>query len=357
MLERIKNLRESFSRADKSRVFGIAYMVMALLAVSLFLMFSLNRVTVNDGNTTQNFLTFKTEAAELLKIAKLDSKNYKLTEFDANGKQINLSVAYTFPSYVTVGDTTHYVDLCKGETVADAIALAGITLDEHDVVSLSLDTVLNDTTYIDVTDINYVTEVISQKIPYTSKKVYSQKLSTTKVTTKGVEGQKEVTKVTKLVNGVVSSTEIVGENIVKPAVQEVITVGTKKPAVTTSSKVNCISELKPSKPIELDKNGNPVNYVKKVTVQATAYTESNRWHSASGVYLKPGHVAINTNLYKYGTKFYIKSSDGSYIYGYAVAADTGGFVNSRPTNFDLFFNTEAECRKFGRRNIEVWILE
>ncbi len=347
MLERIKNMRGYFSRIDSSRVFGIAYMVTALLAVLLFLFFSLNRVTVNDGKTTQNFFTFKTEAAELLKIAKLDSQNYKVTDIDTNGKQINLSVAYTFPSYVTVGDTTHYVDICKGETVADAIELAGVTLDEHDIVSLSLDTVLNDTTYIDVTDINYVTEVVSQKIPYTSKKVYSQKLSTTKVTTKGVEGEKEVTKVTKLVNGVVSSTEIVEENVITPAVQEVVTVGTK----------SVISELTPSKPIELDKNGNPVNYVKKVTVQATAYTESNRWRSASGVYLKPGHVAINTNLYKYGTKFYIKSSDGSYIYGYAVAADTGGFVNTRPTNFDLFFNTEAECRKFGRRNIEVWVLE
>lgn len=357
MLERIKNMRGYFSRIDSSRVFGIVYMVTALLAVLLFLFFSLNKVTVNDGKTTQNFFTFKTEATELLKIAKLDSKNYKVTDVDTNGKQINLSVAYTFPSYVTVGDTTHYVAVCKGETVADAIKLAGITLDEHDIVSLSLDTVLNDTTYIDVTDINYVTEVVSQKIPYTSKTVYSRKTSTTTVTTKGEEGKKEVTKVTKLVNGVVSNTEIVEENIIKPAVQEVITVGTRTDTVTDSSKVNSISQLSPAKPIELDKNGDPVDYVKKITVQATAYTESNRWHSASGVYLKPGHVAINTDLYEYGTKFYIKSSDGSYIYGYAVAADTGGFVNTRPTNFDLFFSSESECKRFGRRNIEVWVLE
>ena len=347
MLEKIKNLGAKIKHQDKTRVFGVAYIVVSLLAVFLFLALSLNRVTINDGKTTQSFFSFKTETSDLLKIAQLDSENYRLTKVDTAGRNINLSVSYTVPSYVTVGNTTHYVDVCVGDTVDEAIKLAGITLDEHDIVNLPLNTVLKGTTYIDVTDISFVTEVVSQKIPYTSKKVYSQKLSNTAVTTKGVEGEKEVTKVTKLVNGVVSSTEIVGENIIKPAVQEVITVGTK----------NVISELTPSKPIELDKNGNPVNYVKKITVQATAYTESNRWHSASGVYLKPGHVAINTNLYKYGTKFYIKSSDGSYIYGYAVAADTGGFVNSRPTNFDLFFNTEAECKKFGRRNIEVWVLE
>ena len=350
MIEKIKNLREDFSRGDKSRVFGIAYLFVALLAVLLFLAFTLNTVTVTDGNATQSFFTFKTEAADLLKIAKLDSENYKVTSFDTKGKNIDISVVYTFPSYVTVGDTTHYVDVCPGETVRDAITHAGVTLDEHDIVSLSLDTVLSDTTYIDVTDINYVTEVVSEEIPYTSKKVYSQKTSTTKVTTQGVVGKKEVTKLTKLVNGVVNSTEIVSENIITPAVNEVVTVGTKP-------KSNTISELTPSKPIELDKNGNPVNYVKKITVQATAYTEANRWHSATGVYLKPGHVAINTNLYAYGTKFYIKSSDGKYLYGYAVAADTGGFVSTRPTNFDLFFNSEEECRRFGRRNIEVWILE
>ncbi len=357
MIEKIKRSRENYSQGDVSRAFGIGYLFVALLAVILFLIFTLNTVTVTDGNSTQSFFTFKTEAADVLKIAKLDSQNFKITNFNKEGKNIDISVAYTFPSYVTVGDTTHYVDVCPGETVEDAISLAGIKLDEHDVVSLSLDTVLNDTTYIDITDINYVTEVVSETIPYTSKTVYSHKLSTTKVTTKGVDGKKEVTKVTKLVNGVVANTEIVTVNVVQPAVQEIVTVGTKAAAVTNSSKVNTISELKPASPIELDKNGNPVNYVKKITVQATAYTESNRWHSASGVYLKPGHVAINTNLYAYGTKFYIKSSDGSYIYGYAVAADTGGFVSTRPTNFDLFFNTEAECKKFGRRNIEVWILE
>ena len=357
MLEKIKSLAAYFARKSNSRVFGIVFVAISMLAVTLFISLSLNKVTVNDGKTTQSFFSFKSNSAELLQLAKLDSEKYRLTKESVEGNSIDLSVSYTIPSYVTVGQTTHYVDLCVGETVGDAIKLAGITLDEHDVVNLPLDKVLDDTTYIDVTDISYITEVISQKIPYTSKKVYSHKTSSIKVTTKGVEGKKEVTKITKLVNGNVQSTEIVKENIIKPAVQEVITIGTKQPAVTTSAMVKCISELKPSKPIELDKNGNPVNYSKKITVQATAYTESNRWHSASGVYLKPGHVAINTNLYKYGTKFYIKSSDGKYIYGYAVAADTGGFVHSRPTNFDLFFNTEAECKKFGRRNIEVWILE
>ncbi len=358
MIEKIVSLREKFSlHFNKNRIFSAAYLAVSLIVVLLFLMFTLNTVTINDGSTTQSFLSFKSETGSLLKLAKLDSNSYKVTGYEAAGRNINISLSYTFPSYITLGDTTHSVNVCKGDTVGDAIALAGITLDEHDVINIPVTTVLSDTTYIDVTDINYVTETVSETIPYTSKTVYSHKLSNTQVTTKGVEGTKEITRVTKMVNGVAESTEVVAENVVKPAVQEVVTVGTKPAAVKTSADVNSISQLTPATPIELDKNGNPVDYVKKITVQATAYTESNPWHSASGMYLKPGCVAINTNLYEYGTKFYIKSSDGRYIYGYAVAADTGGFVSSRPTNFDLFFSTEEECRRFGRRNIEVWILE
>ena len=54
---------------------------------------------------------------------------------------------------------------------------------------------------------------------------------------------------------------------------------------------------------------------------------------------------------------YIKSPDGSVIYGYAVAADTGGFIKNYPNGIDLFMNTESACRNFGVRNMEIYILE
>ena len=54
---------------------------------------------------------------------------------------------------------------------------------------------------------------------------------------------------------------------------------------------------------------------------------------------------------------YIKSSDGRYIYGYAVAADTGGFIKKHPTGVDLFFTTESACQRFGVRTVEIYILE
>ena len=71
----------------------------------------------------------------------------------------------------------------------------------------------------------------------------------------------------------------------------------------------------------------------------------------------PGRVAVNPKQIPYGTKMYIVSSDGKYVYGYSVAADTGGFTwNGSGTLIDLYMYSYADCVNFGRRTVEVYIL-
>ena len=41
---------------------------------------------------------------------------------------------------------------------------------------------------------------------------------------------------------------------------------------------------------------------------------------------------------------YIVSTDGSVIYGYCTAEDTGGAIKGNKV--DLFYNTTAECMQF-----------
>ena len=351
MIQRIKQYATSRRIVRALQIF---VMFVALAAVLVVFSCSVNKVTVDDGNRVQTVYSLKSSASELLMLANLESESYEITDVSSSGRQINISLKYTFPVYVTVGNETYTVNAIKGTSVKEAVEKSGIRLDEHDTVNLSLNAPLEKTEYIDVIDIDYVTETTDHTIPYTSKTVYSSKTTGKTVTTKGSEGVKQVTTLTKFVNGKAVSTETLSENITKPVVNEVITIGTKHTGVTTSAAVDCISTLTPDTPIELDANGNPVNYKKHITVQATAYSNEAGNRGASGVVIKPGHVAINTNLYAFGTRFYIKSSDGNYVYGYAVAADTGGFVATRPTNFDLCFATEAECIQFGRRNIEVF---
>jgi len=127
-------------------------------------------------------------------------------------------------------------------------------------------------------------------------------------------------------------------------------------STSSYSSIKTISTLTPTVTITLDSDGNPTKYKTVMTVQATGYTYTGN-KCSTGVWPQPGYIAVNPEKIPYGTKMYIKSSDGKYIYGYAEAKDTGGFIKEKPNNVDLFFETTKECKDFGRRNVEIYILE
>lgn len=114
-----------------------------------------------------------------------------------------------------------------------------------------------------------------------------------------------------------------------------------------------ISELKTPEYIKLDENGVPINYSAKYNLKATAYTGDPA--TASKRPPMPGHIAVDPNEFPYGTEMYIVSADGKYIYGYCVAADTGGFVQMKNTDIDVYLNSEEECYEWGNRDVIVYV--
>ena len=115
-----------------------------------------------------------------------------------------------------------------------------------------------------------------------------------------------------------------------------------------------ISELDVPENIALDDNGIPTEYKYCTRGKATAYTGDPA--TASGRTPMPGHVAVDPNEYPYGTELYIVSADGNYVYGYCVAADTGGFVNTSNIDVDLYMDNEQMCDDWGRRDIVIYVL-
>lgn len=211
-------------------------------------------------------------------------------------------------------------------------------------------------------------ETVKETIKYSYKTVKSNKLykGETK-TTKGENGEKEVVYCLTYVNGVLMTREAESETVIKEAVAQVETVGTKlkaPTAVKTSADVKCISTLKPSKPIELDKNGQPVSYKKVINGKSSAYCgccDSNSTAYFGPNSARPGYVAVNPKQIPYGTKLYIVSKDGKTVYGYAIAADTGGFAkNGSGRVVDLRMPTGSKCKcgsVWGIKNVNVYILE
>lgn len=98
--------------------------------------------------------------------------------------------------------------------------------------------------------------------------------------------------------------------------------------------------------------GAPDRYRRVVNMEASAYTSAdpgNGSHTYRGNQLRKGLVAVDPRIIPLGTRLYI---DG---YGYAIADDTGGYI--RGNRIDLAFESRSEALGFGRRTVEVYILD
>lgn len=358
MIEKIKYHLSRIFNSRQMRVSCMAVMTALTIAVVTLLGNSIYTVNIFDGENTYTIRTLSNNVTNVLSNANLKSSSYSIARTKVEGRTTSIEILYTYPVFITQGDKTTEISFTEG-TVGDALEIAGITVDEYDFVEPSVDTEIKETIYIDYTDISYVDGSYTEAIPYSTKTVYSSSVLKGETSLKaGTNGVKEVSFTEKFVNGVSVEKTVTGSNVLSEPVNAVKTIGTKDvvKAVKTSADVKSISVLSPSSAIELDANGNPVKYKSKMTVRATAYTYTGN-NCSTGVAPKPGYIAVNPKVIPYGTKLYIKSPNGSIIYGYAVAADTGGFIKNHPTGIDLFMTSKSACRNFGVRNMEVYILE
>lgn len=94
-----------------------------------------------------------------------------------------------------------------------------------------------------------------------------------------------------------------------------------------------------------------VRYKKKIYGEATAYTWGGGASGTTsiGLWPKRGIVAVDPRVIPYYTKLYIPG------YGMAIAGDTGGAIVG--TRIDLFMDSLYECYQWGRRDVEIYILE
>ena len=89
----------------------------------------------------------------------------------------------------------------------------------------------------------------------------------------------------------------------------------------------------------------------------TAYTSNyGNAYGAAGVGLFQGCVAVNPAVIPYGSLLYIGNPDG-YVYGFAIAGDTGTAMLEGYTDIDCYFETYAESALFGRQYLNVYIIK
>lgn len=249
------------------------------------------------------------------------------------------------------------VYVAKG-TVADALKKADIEIGENDIVFPSLDTKVNNFTKIRIFRVKYDLKSEIQEIPYETEivKDSSMYVDEEKIVSKGVNGERYAIYTEKYVDGELEETVFSREKVIKKPVNEVKKVGTKKREALSDFKNNgeAISELNVPSDVKLNKNGVPVDYKYCISGKATAYTGDPE--TSTGRTPMPGHIAVDPKEIPYGTELYVVSADGTYVYGYCIAADTGGFVEMGNTDIDLYMHNKDMCREWGNRNVKIYVL-
>lgn len=280
-----------------------------------------------------------------------------------------------FPCVTLICDgTSSRIPLTSG-TVADVLTAAKVVLDADDYTEPAVNGDIKAGITINVYRVDYRerTEVGVLEFETTTRNSANLTVGQKEIVQKGINGKQETVYNDKFVNNELKSSEIISQSVLEESVKEIVRIGVKAAEVKSSDETdakkksllngvisagktfNTISELKVPSSIEFDENGIPKNYVKCISGTAKAYTGDST--TATGITPRPGYIAVDPKQIPYGTAMWIVSSNGKTVYGYAIAADTGGFVKKQSCTIDLFMNSESECYDWGHRDVNIYILD
>lgn len=323
-------------------------------------------VTVEaDGITKTITAHYGDRISEVVAQAGVRLDDNDLLSADPNSELIEtMNLVVTRKHRVTVYDNgeTKVLEVPEG-TVANVLKAADITLGSEDTLSIEETEFVTDGMEITVNRVTYATQIVTDDIPFNTETKKTAELyeGETTIETEGVNGTRTSVKECKFINGqLVQSTEIAKISETAPVTQ-VTLVGTKvkQAKLTASPKASVNTEVQNTQASVsgqtiTDAYGNILRISRVLTGQCTAYTGGGI--TSTGLPAAVGRVAVNPNIIPYGTKLYIASADGSVVYGYAIAADTGGAMMSGDAMVDLYYNTYSECVSFGRRTMNIYIL-
>lgn len=325
-------------------------MVMALLLLSQTA-FAKNTYVITDGTRVFTYSTFTTDPEEVLGEAGLElDENDTYTTSPGVGMSsitIRRSQDITIEYY---GEVIHATSF--GETVEHLLNRLNISLGTHDVVSVDPD----QSTYDGMT--LSIDTVIRQEETYTTTLAHETTYCSAaylpagmeEVLTEGSDGEVLCTASVTYVNGVESERTVLSQDVTIHPVDALVAVGTGDPvAAVDVDAMPIIGDGTITLP-----TGEVLTYTHTMICDATSYCDTGL--TATGSYARYGAIAVDPKVIPYGTRMFIISTDGEYIYGIATAEDTGHPDFIAGDRIDLWLPTESECVQFGNRDCIVYFL-
>lgn len=333
----------------------VAALMLIFTMAILSLTVSAKTYVISDGDRVVTYTTFATDPAEVLGQAGVTLAEYDTyTTGAVEGMEtITIcraqSITVSYHGEVTTVSST-------GETVGELLSRLNLELGGCDVLSHALQEQTYDAMELQIDEVvmaqETYTSTISHEVTYCNDA--STPAGTEEVLVQGVDGELLCTAEVTYVNGREVSREVLSETVTLAPVTEIIGVGTGEAVEETDPEdMPVISDGYIYLP-----TGEVLTYEDTATIRATAYTHTDAgcdMITYTGTTVHVGTVAVDPRYIPYGTRMFIVSNDGAYVYGIAVAEDCGGDIKG--DRMDLYFPSYAECMQFGRRTCTVYFLD
>ncbi len=340
---------------------------------------------ITDGSTVLVHTSSSTDPASVLLEAGISLGASDTITLQDTGESTEIVIRRAQLISVYYGDDLMMVG-SYGETVADILERQGITLSPLDRMDCRLTDQTYDGMVIRITHIEIETVEADETIPYQTLTYEDATLDsgTEIILTEGRDGAVHTTYEVRYENGAEVSREIVSQEITARASDAVVLCSPERDAenhnihLAATDAVDYAPAAAAAQPVLRASSPAAASYsagaptfsgstittgtgevlsVKSVLAcQATAYTcVGYTGTTATGTTARVGAIAVDPRVIPLGSRLYVVTDDGQYIYGYCTAEDTGGAIKGNIV--DLYFNTWDECIQFGRRNCTVYVLE
>lgn len=333
-------------------VFIIAIPLIFLVTMLSQSVFAQNTFVITDGDQVIVHTTYASDPAMALDEAgvDVDPDEYYTTQSEDGVYDITVKRDDT----VTVVNCGEKVDiLIEDDTVGALLERAGIASGEGYVVSCDLSAEPVDGMTITVDHMVTVEEVYTVDVPFDTSTVEDPYLpeGDEMVLTEGVVGQVLYTADVEYRNAEEVSRTVKSKEVIRETQKQVVAVGTGE-KVGEKADAPLIGD-----DVIVLPSGEVLTYYQKDTYTATAYTKYDEGcndTTACMTQVKWGVVAVDPDLIPYGTRMYIVTENGNFIYGIGTAEDCGGAIQGK--RLDLYMPTLSQAYKFGRQKVTVYFL-
>ena len=357
-MQKIMSKAEVLVSKLRPRHLLIAFFLLLLAFVMLWSASRIKKVTVDIDGEKQTVVTALASPYRVLEELEIELEpedRLTVTGFGDGGffgelgeNEAEIKIQSAVDVEISADELKYHITLAEGDTVSDALEVSGLEIREHDFLNVEETKKLEEGDDIKLTRVDYIITTEEETIPRGETIRGTSLLSSKRpvIISYGKNGTLLKTYEQKVVDGVYHEKELVSEEILKRATNDIYLIGDGSVISPLDYGFNIV-------------NGIPTTYEKVFTnVRATGYYAPYGAGTATGRRAQVGYVAVDPKIIPYGTKMWIVAHGNTgFVYGYALAADTGGAMLSGKNFVDLYYETYYECVLNGLRRVDVYILE